>query len=265
MSKYFKLTYLNDFQPYTASHLTVLFLVTLFCISIFVFRKRMKLHSISAAAHIVMAVILILCELTLQLWFLSTGIWSVKRSLPLHLCGISLLLCAFMLISGSKRVYEIAFFWGVGGAVQALLTPNTDYSFPHYVFFEFFTAHSFIVISCLWVTFVDRYRPRFRSVWKAVLAINLYALIIFGVNRLTGGNYLFISHKPSTPSLMDYLGPWPWYIVSLEAVAVILFLILYLPFAVSGRIANSKRKSETKFFSGVMPEERAEAIYAGRK
>jgi uncharacterized membrane protein YwaF len=41
-----------------------------------------------------------------------------------------------MLLTNDKRIYEIAFFWGVGGALQALITPNTDYPFPHYVFFE---------------------------------------------------------------------------------------------------------------------------------
>jgi hypothetical integral membrane protein (TIGR02206 family) len=100
-------------------------------------------------------------------------------------------------------------------------------------------------MSCLWVTFIDGYRLTFKSVWKALLALDLYAVFVAVVNYFTGGNYLFISRKPSTPSLLDYLGPWPWYLISLEAVAVAIFLILYLPFAISDRINADKFRKET--------------------
>ena len=33
-------------------------------------------------------------------------------------------------------------------------------------------------------------------------------------------------------SLIDVLGPWPWYILALEGVGLVLFFLLYLPFAI---------------------------------
>jgi uncharacterized membrane protein YwaF len=89
------------------------------------------------------------------------------------------------------------------GAVQALLTPALGYNYPHFRFFEFFTAH--IAISA------------------------------------TGGNYMFLARKPDTPSLLDYLGTYPWYLLSLDGVAVVFFLLLYLPFIVF-RPSNAKRQ-----------------------
>jgi hypothetical integral membrane protein (TIGR02206 family) len=59
---------------------------------------------------------------------------------------------------------------------------------------------------------------------------NLYMIAVGLVNWLLGSNYLFIAHKPDTPSLIDLLGPWPWYILSLEAIAIMLCLLLYLPY-----------------------------------
>jgi uncharacterized membrane protein YwaF len=41
---------------------------------------------------------------------------------------------------------------------------------------------------------------------------------------------MFIAHKPETASLMDMLGPWPWYILSLELVGLAVSLLLYSPF-----------------------------------
>ena len=49
--------------------------------------------------------------------------------------------------------------------------------------------------------------------------LNVLAAVVFTVNLVTGGNYMFLRIKPTTGSLLDYLGPYPWYILSLEGVS----------------------------------------------
>ena len=58
-------------------------------------------------------------------------------------------------------------------------------------------------------------------------------IVVFFFNQILGSNYLFIAHKPETASLIDVLGPWPWYILSLEVIGAVMCLLLYLPFAIS--------------------------------
>jgi uncharacterized membrane protein YwaF len=51
------------------------------------------------------------------------------------------------------------------------------------------------------------------------------------VNRILGTNFGFAAKPPDNPSLIDHLGPWPWYLLSMSAIALVLYLLLALPFA----------------------------------
>jgi uncharacterized membrane protein YwaF len=56
-----------------------------------------------------------------------------------------------------------------------------------------------------------------------------------GANLLTGGNYMYLRHTPGVASLLDLMGPWPWYIVGASVLALVIFICLDLPFAISSR------------------------------
>jgi uncharacterized membrane protein YwaF len=68
--------------------------------------------------------------------------------------------------------------------------------------------------------------------------MNIYAVIIYFVNVYLGSNYLMINYKPTTPSLLDLLPPWPLYIVYIEMIGIITMLLLYLPFAIKDMRTN---------------------------
>jgi uncharacterized membrane protein YwaF len=62
-----------------------------------------------------------------------------------------------------------------------------------------------------------------------VFAATLAWTAIAGIgDAITGGNYMYLSSKPAHNSLLDVLGPWPWYIVSAAAVGLAMLLALQL-------------------------------------
>jgi hypothetical integral membrane protein (TIGR02206 family) len=122
---------------------------------------------------------------------------------------------------------------GIGAATQALLTPDAGiYGFPHFRFFEIFISHGAIVTAAIYMTVVERYRPYWKSILHVVIWLNVYMVFVGFVNTLIGSNYMWIARKPDFPWLLDVLGPWPWYILSMEAIGLIVCLLLYLPFAI---------------------------------
>ena len=76
----------------------------------------------------------------------------------------------------------------------------------------------------------------------AVYLLAAAAYLVFFLNQMIGSNYLFIAHKPETASLIDVLGPWPWYILVLEVIGIVMCLLLYLPYA----IADMRKKQITQ-------------------
>jgi uncharacterized membrane protein YwaF len=60
--------------------------------------------------------------------------------------------------------------------------------------------------------------------------LNIFAVLVGTFDFFFKTDYMFLCAKPQTVSALDFLGPWPWYIVTGEGVALGLFLLLYWPF-----------------------------------
>jgi hypothetical integral membrane protein (TIGR02206 family) len=153
--------------------------------------------------------------------------------LPLHVCSILIWLSGFMLIFGNYVVYEFAYFMGIGAAIQYLLTPDLGiYGFPHFRYFQTFLSHGILLISAIYMTVVEGFRPTWKSLLRVTIGANIYMAIVYPINLWLGSNYLMINSKPATASLLDVLPEWPVYILYMEAIGLVTFLILYLPFAI---------------------------------
>jgi hypothetical integral membrane protein (TIGR02206 family) len=236
MEKYFAKDYLGaPFELFGAAHLIALACVALVNILI-IARGQTFTEPHRRFFRYGLATTLVIVETSWHLWNYFTGQWTLQAMLPLHLCSALVWTSAYMLVTSSYGIYEFAYFLGLAGAVQALLTPDAGiYGYPHFRFFQVILSHGSIFTAAIYMTFVEGYRPTWRSLGKVIVYGNLYALVVFGINLLLGSNYLFIMHPPDTPSLIDMLGPWPWYILSLEGIALLLCLLLYLPYALRDR------------------------------
>ena len=149
------------------------------------------------------------------------------------MCSVMVWLTMYMLITNSYAIYELAYFLGIGGALQALLTPDiTGYGFPHFRAFNTFLAHGLLVAVPIYMTLVEGYRPTLQSLKRVFIWTNIYVIPVFFLNLWIGSNYLFIAYKPNFPTLLDLLSSWPWYIPELEIIGFAILFLLYLPFLI---------------------------------
>ena len=154
----------------------------------------------------------------------------VQEYMPLHVCGITVFAVVAMLVFRRQTAYEIAYFWGLVGATNAVVTPQLDIGYPQYRFFQYFIAHGGIVVAALFATWGLGMRPTGRSVLRVFVLLNVLAIVLIGVNLMLGSNYMFLCHPPVTKSPFFFL-PWPWYLLFLDGIALVLFYVLFIPFA----------------------------------
>lgn len=179
-----------------------------------------------------LALLLLANELFWHLWHAYNNLWTVQALLPLNICNLMVFLSIFTLLTRSQVGYEFIYLLGIPAAAQVLIPPALGpWGFPHILFFQIFISHGGIILAALYLTLGERMRPRgWRSVGRVALWTTLYALVIFILNPLIGSNYLFLANKPSAATLLNVLGPWPWYFLSMEAIGLVLSALMYLPF-----------------------------------
>jgi hypothetical integral membrane protein (TIGR02206 family) len=177
-----------------------------------------------------LAWMILIVELAWYAYYLERGWFTFPYSLPLHLCDLVLWLTVYVLFTLKPWAYELIYYWGLAGTTMAVLTPDVSTQTLSYLTLSFFAAHGGIIVAILFLTWSKQLRPRPGSVWRAFLALHLYAALIALFNIIFETNYFYICEKPTEASLLDYMGPWPLYVLVGDALGLLLFWLLWLPF-----------------------------------
>ena len=105
------------------------------------------------------------------------------RTLPLQLCDWAMFVIIVALWTGNRRWLEVAYFWGIGGTLQAIITPNLPFGFPDLRFISFFVAHSGIIIGVVFLMLIYRFRPRPMSNPANVFAWTEFYFVVAFIDR----------------------------------------------------------------------------------
>ena len=213
-----------QFIMFSTQHMSAIGVLLLFIIALYVWRDRIRGNRmILSTIRYSLIVLLALTEIGLNIWYLTNHLWDVRYTLPLELCSVTLILSIIMLLTKSDKLYQILYFAGIAGAFQAMLTPSLFYGYPHFRYFQYFIAHRAIILSPLYMTWIEQHKPRWKSIGWSLLFLNALAIVVGIVNYVIGSNYMFLNHKPDTASALDLLGPYPYYLLAEEGVALLFF------------------------------------------
>ena len=192
----------------------------------------------ASVAALMIGVAIVVTELSWQPYALANHSWSVAFSLPVQLCDVGGFVAAAALVWRQLLLVEVAYFWGLGGTLQALLTPDLHDHFPSFPYLQFYATHDLVILAALFLVIGLGLQPRTGAVRRIFLLTLGFAAVIGLIDLVTGGNYMYLRQVPVEGSLLSLMGPWPWYVVFGALLALIVLTILDLPFRLSRRRAG---------------------------
>ena len=233
------------FQTFSFEHITYIFICSaIWFILPFIARNY---ASKSQQRNIALALISVtlLQEFLHYFYKISLNSFNPAQDISLHMCGFSLFISCYALYTRNQTAFELAFFWGIAGALQAIITPDpTRFYFGYISTLWSFLSHGLIILNVFWMIFVFDMRCRRYSLLNTVLITNGAIFVVGIINKLigNGANYWFICEKPSgeNPALV---GEWPYYLITFQLAGILFMMLIYLPMWISVKRNLSKETS----------------------
>lgn len=164
-------------------------------------------------------------------WLLLPGQFALGDSLPLHFSDALRFVCAAALIVRPRWAVGIAYFWGLTLNSQALLTPHPSMLEGLSVHLVFYWGLHMAVLMVPAAFLAVGWRPGWRDFCVAYGAAAVWAALVMPVNHLLGTNYGFLNRPPDGASLIDFLGPWPLYVLWIGVLVAVVWAAMTWPFA----------------------------------
>ena len=150
------------------------------------------------------------------------------EDLPLHICNYVFYIGLIYMWTKKQFLFEIIYLLGLGTALITILTPEFK-MINTLEYILFFVAHALIVIYALWGVFIDGKIPRKGSVLRVYAFLCFMALPVGLISWITDGNYMFLMQRPDVSNPIVF-GEWPWYILNISFIGLLIMTIAYLPF-----------------------------------
>jgi hypothetical integral membrane protein (TIGR02206 family) len=238
----------HEFVFLSPAHLAALAAVLAACIFLPLMVRRWGSDRVRDRVGLAIVLVLFVHEVVYQIYWFTIGAWTVGNCLMLHMCAIALMCMPVLYFSRDglfrQVLFELMFFFGLGGAMQALFTPDIGmHGFPELKYFSYFLSHGTIVLGLVYAAVAYRFDLNWKSWIRIAVGTIGMALAMYGVNQLFRlippyemGNYFIMGYPPPTGSVIDIFasifGPAPRYLVGLVGMGIVLLGILYLPFAI---------------------------------
>lgn len=233
---FFKIIFLKPVGIGSIEHLLPIVLAVVFTLGIILFSKKKLNQKQQQKLFHFLGIFVSFTVFVYHLHLILKGGYNLVTDLPLYLCSFMALFIFIFTFYRKYWMFEILVFWILAGTSQAIATPDIPIGFPSFDFFRYWIAHLGLVAIIFYAIFVFNMRPTLKSVFKSFLAIQGFFIFSAVINYSLNANYTYLNRKPSSASVLDYLGDWPNYIFVVEAVLVPYFLIIYLPFFLAKKI-----------------------------
>lgn len=213
---------IERFKLFGTHHLiTVAIMVVLSILILMIarqYKKPVKVYLVSS---------LLFMDIAYRIWGGFYQEISLDVFFTLHLSSAAVALTILTLIRYRQTLFDVLLYWAILAVPQAIITPGIiRYGFPHLRFFHILWIHFTVITAVFYMILIEKRRPSKHSLKRALIVTHLYAAFVFIINIIFDTNYMFIGRKTSAATIIDFLGPWPYYILILDVILISTFCLL---------------------------------------
>lgn len=235
---------IGHMPPFGPAHASMLVLTVLASIAVVFVARRIRGTAREATVLTVSGWVLLVVTVLWTAWGMSPGQWNIDQSLPLQFSDALRFLTAIALLTRARWAIAISYYWGLTLNLQSILTPDVNYfTLPALEFAAYWFLHIVVFIVPIGLVWGVGHRPTWRGYGIALAAAFGWAGLAIAVNALTGTNYAYLSHAPAGPSALDFLGPWPVYILWEAVLVAVVWALMTWPWTRRTRNAHNARSA----------------------
>lgn len=150
--------------------------------------------------------------------------------LPFQLCSISMLFAIILIFTKNKTIYSFVLYTGVLGGIISLLTPIIGYDSHYFRYYQFYIAHTLLIITPLYFMAVHGYFPSIKDTVKSFLILQSLAIFMLIFNYFNGTDFMFVLLDPEKLTkfpMISKFGGIPFYLIWVELTGITLFYVMY--------------------------------------
>jgi hypothetical integral membrane protein (TIGR02206 family) len=172
---------LHVFTPFGALHLPTVSVCVALLAALAWFGRDLRGSRGEPHARIALAVAGLAYWIAYNTWWNWHGI-DLRTGLPLQACDVSGLVAPVALLTASRPLRAMLYFWAFGFATQAYIQPTLTAGPAYLLFWAFWGAHTLILAGAIYDLVVLGFRPDWRDYGRALLATLIWAAVVLSVD-----------------------------------------------------------------------------------
>ncbi len=157
--------------------------------------------------------------------------------LPFQLCSMSMFLAIILIYTRNKTVFAFVLYTGVLGGIISLLVPVIGYNSVYYRYYQYYLAHSILILTPIYFLVVYNYYPTKKDTVNAFLILQGLAVFM--------GIFVNPDKVDKFPMIAKF-GGIPYYIILVEIAGVSLYYLMYKVTRVIFNFYHRKNEKEYK-------------------
>lgn len=222
--------------------LSILIFAVIPVILLLIFKKYLIKSKAEPLIRISLGVFGLLLEFGLYAWYIfSGGITDWRQVVPTTLCGLSIYLSSYAMITLSKRISPVVYFYSFG-AMLSFIIADTSFGYTRFRYYTYFIIHGLIILEAIYLRVIHHVKADKKAFYSACLLLLPFLVGSVVMNQIFDMNFFYmkfpiIEDFPVFQQLYDL--NWIYYSIAVFISYYILMLMMF-----SGTVLAVSRRSK---------------------